>query len=132
MDLPQINEDVRDLWDTELQFLYPGVDFAVGGEFSEFQDLLVDILRIFLIGVFLIYLILGAQFNSYSQPLLILLSVPFAFVGIILYLAVSGTPFSTRCSMPGSPLQVSRSMMPSCSSVSSMINAQRVWPYRQR
>jgi multidrug efflux pump subunit AcrB len=95
VDLPQINEDVRDLWDSELQFLYPGVDFAVGGEFSEFQDLLVDILRIFLIGVFLIYLILGAQFNSYSQPLLILLSVPFAFVGIILYLAVSGTPFST-------------------------------------
>lgn len=41
------------------------------------------------------YLILGAQFNSYSQPFLILLSVPFAFIGVVLYLVLTGTPLST-------------------------------------
>jgi len=55
----------------------------------------VQILRVFLIGVFLIYAVLGAQFKSYTQPLLILLSVPMAFAGVVLYLVLSGTPFST-------------------------------------
>lgn len=67
----------------------------VGGEFSDFSTLLIDILRVFVLGLFLMYLILGTQFNSYSQPFLILLSVPFAFIGVVLYLFVSGTPLST-------------------------------------
>lgn len=95
VDLQQINQGVESSWTSELSGVYPDVTFSVGGEFSEFQDLLLEILRVFLLGIFLIYLILGTQFKSYSQPLLILLSVPFAFVGIIQYLALSGTPFST-------------------------------------
>lgn len=43
----------------------------------------------------MIYTILGTQFKSYSQPILILFTVPFAFVGVILFLAVSGVPLST-------------------------------------
>ncbi|MDY7028921.1 MAG: efflux RND transporter permease subunit, partial [Spirochaetota bacterium] len=77
------------------------VDFIVGGEFAEFNSLLIQILRIFLIGIFLIYIILGTQFKSYSQPFLILFSVPFAFAGVILYLVVSGTPFSTTVMYAG-------------------------------
>jgi multidrug efflux pump subunit AcrB len=57
--------------------------------------LLIQILRIFLIGIFLIYLILGTQFKSYIQPFLIMFSVPLAFTGVLIYLVVSGTPFST-------------------------------------
>ena len=34
--------------------------------------------RLFLVGLILIYLILGGQFRSYLQPLLILFAVPFA------------------------------------------------------
>ena len=40
-------------------------------------------------------MILGTQFHSYTQPFLILMSVPLAFSGIILYLLISDTPFST-------------------------------------
>jgi multidrug efflux pump subunit AcrB len=90
-----INAQVKRLFDDSLQPLYPEVTLKVGGEFAEFGNLLTQILRIFLLGVFLIYLILGTQFRSYLQPALILLTVPFAFVGVILYLVVSGTPFST-------------------------------------
>jgi multidrug efflux pump subunit AcrB len=43
----------------------------------------------------LIYLILATQFKSYTQPILILFTVPFAFVGVFLYLLISGTPLST-------------------------------------
>ncbi|MFP4180094.1 MAG: efflux RND transporter permease subunit [Spirochaetaceae bacterium] len=90
-----INGEIEDYFDRELSSLYKGVNLITGGEFAEFDRLLVQILRIFLIGVFLIYLILGTQFKSYGQPFLILFSVPFAFTGVILFLVLSGTPFST-------------------------------------
>jgi len=93
--VPAINADVRAWFEGEVMPRYPGLELVVGGEFAEIADLLVQILRVFLIGVFLIYAVLGAQFKSYTQPLLILLSVPMAFAGVVLYLVLSGTPFST-------------------------------------
>ena len=95
LDLKAVDAFVTAYWETNMQDRYDGVVYGTGGEFSEFSTLLLDILRVFVLGLFLIYLILGAQFNSYSQPLLILVSIPFAFVGVILYLFFSGTPFST-------------------------------------
>ena len=93
--LSAINDDIVSLFETEVLPLYPGLTLNVGGTFADFTNLLIEILRIFLIGVLLIYLILGWQFRSYTQPLLILLSVPFAFVGVVLFLVFSGTPLST-------------------------------------
>ena len=90
-----INGAISGLFQEQLQPTYPGVTLDLGGEFAEFGDTLREILRVFVIGVFLIYLILATQFNSYTQPLLILLTVPFAFVGVILFLLISGTPLST-------------------------------------
>lgn len=95
LDLKMVNQSVQELWDQSLSSRYPDVTFNVGGEFGDFNTLIFDILRVFILGIFLIYLILGTQFNSYSQPLLILFSIPFAFIGVILYLFVSGTPLST-------------------------------------
>ncbi len=93
--LSDINGAVKRVFDEELAPLYPGVTLKLGGEFSEFSDLIFQILRIFLIGIFLIFIILASQFNSYTQPLIILFSVPLAFMGVILFLALSGIPFST-------------------------------------
>ena len=90
-----INSEVEEYFEQELAAGSPGVELKVGGEFSELDDLLIQILRIFLLGIFLIYVILGTQFKSYGQPFLILFAIPFSFVGIVLYLVVSGTPFST-------------------------------------
>lgn len=90
-----INRDIVAFFNESYKSRYPDVVLKVGGEFAEFSDLLIQILRIFLIGIFLIYIILGTQFKSYSQPFLILFSVPFAFVGVIFFLLISGTPFST-------------------------------------
>jgi multidrug efflux pump subunit AcrB len=90
-----INAAFERLFAEQYQPLYPGITFTARGEFAEFSNLLIQILRVFLIGVFLIYLILGTQFKSYTQPILIMFSVPFAFVGVIWFLLISGTPFST-------------------------------------
>ncbi len=95
VDQDLVNDQIVALWERELEDRYPTVDLLVGGEFSDFSNLLIDILSVFILGIFLMYLILGTQFNSYSQPFLILLSVPFAFIGVVLYLFISGTPLST-------------------------------------
>ncbi|MBN1700225.1 MAG: efflux RND transporter permease subunit [Spirochaetales bacterium] len=90
-----INTDIVRLFEEEYKSKFPDVTLSVGGEFAEFGDLIFQILRIFLIGLALIYIILATQFKSYSQPFIILVSIPFAFVGVIVFLLISGTPFST-------------------------------------
>jgi len=40
------------------------------------------------------YLILGTQFTSYSQPLIILVTVPMAFTGVVLGLWLTNNPLS--------------------------------------
>jgi multidrug efflux pump subunit AcrB len=73
---------------------YPGVTIDFSGEFKEFQEAFAGIVQLFLFGMLLIYAILGAQFRSYVQPLVIMFTVPFAFIGAIFGLLVSGHPFS--------------------------------------
>ena len=93
--VPSINQDIQTWFRTEFRQNNPDIELITGGEFAEFADLLIQILRAFLLGLFLIYAVLGAQFKSYSQPFIILLSIPMAFAGVFLFLALTGTPFST-------------------------------------
>ncbi|MBD3320659.1 MAG: AcrB/AcrD/AcrF family protein [Chitinivibrionales bacterium] len=90
-----INKRFTGMFNEVYKPVYPGIVFKAGGEFAEFNNILVQILRLFLVGIFLIYVILGTQFKSYTQPLLILLTIPYSFAGVILYLILSRTPFST-------------------------------------
>ncbi len=89
-----INARIEAMYEAEFANRYPNVEFSIGGEFAEFNNLLTQILRIFLIGIFLIYIILGTQFKSYTQPFLILFSVPLAFSGVLIFLIASNTMFS--------------------------------------
>ncbi len=73
---------------------YPGVSFSFGGQFEEFTKAFDNISQLFALSIILIFLILGTQFNSYSQPLVILTTVPFAIIGAMIGLLVSGNPFS--------------------------------------
>lgn len=94
-DIPEINSKINKYITTKYIDTSPDLELVIGGEFAEFDTLLTQILQIFLIGIFLIYLILGSQFKSYIQPFLILFSIPMAFAGVILFLFISRTPFST-------------------------------------
>jgi multidrug efflux pump subunit AcrB len=77
-----------------LEAQFPGVTFEMGGQFEEFRNTFADIGSLFVLSMILIFLILGTQFNSYSQPLVILTTVPFALIGAMLGLLISGNPFS--------------------------------------
>jgi multidrug efflux pump subunit AcrB len=73
---------------------FPNVDLELSGELEDIQESLDAMGLLFLFGLGLIYLILAAQFRSYWQPLLILVTVPFAFTGVTFGLLVTGNPLS--------------------------------------
>ncbi len=91
--LDEINLKMNTLF-PELEARFPGVTFEIGGQFDEFMNIFEDITYLFILSLLLIFLILGTQFNSYSQPLIILISVPFALIGALLGLIISNNPFS--------------------------------------
>ena len=73
---------------------YPNVDIDFSGELDDIEESLDAITVLFLLGIGLMYIILGTQFRSYGQPLLILATVPLAFTGVVLGLLVTGNPLS--------------------------------------
>ena len=93
MDTVQANEYVLEQW-KQYEQQYPSIDLDFSGELDDIQESLDSIAVLFLVGVGLMYLILGTQFRSYWQPLMILATVPLAFTGVVLGLIVTQNPMS--------------------------------------
>ena len=93
MDTREANARIQAHWDT-VRTRHQGVDLDFTGELDDIQESLDAIFVLFLFGVGLIYLILGTQFRSYFQPLMILTTVPMAFTGVTLGLLITGNPLS--------------------------------------
>ncbi len=89
----QVNQRLHDHFD-KISPRYPGYALESGGEFAEFQQVFSDIPVFFAFGIMLVYFILGTQFRSFLQPLIILMTVPFAFIGAMVGLITSGNPLS--------------------------------------
>jgi multidrug efflux pump subunit AcrB len=73
---------------------YPNTDLDFSGELDDINESLNSMFGLFLLGLGLIYLILATQFRSYFQPLLILVTVPMAFTGVIYGLLLTNNPMS--------------------------------------
>ena len=84
---------MKEAWES-LRLHYPGVDLDFSGELDDINESLSAMGPLFLLGLGLIYLILAAQFRSYFQPFLILVTVPLAFTGVTIGLLISGNPMS--------------------------------------
>lgn len=93
MDTIEANNIVKEEW-RKIRLQHPHVDLDFSGELEDIQESLDSMLVLFLFGVGLIYLIIGAQFKSYWQPFLILATVPLAFTGVTFGLLATGNPLS--------------------------------------
>ncbi len=89
----EANDILNEHWQ-KIRSKHPGVDVDYSGELDDIQESMDGMLALFIMGMGLIYLILGAQFKSYTQPLLVLLCVPLAFVGVVFGLAITSKPMS--------------------------------------
>ncbi len=70
--------------------LPPGVRATLGGATDAFREGVRAAGWSLLLSLFLVYLILAAQFESLIQPLVILMTVPLAAAGVVLALTVAG------------------------------------------
>ena len=61
----------------------PGLGFEIGGQAANSSETVASILRGFLIGLVGIYIVLSFQFRSYVEPLIVMLTIPLAFLGVI-------------------------------------------------
>jgi multidrug efflux pump subunit AcrB len=73
---------------------YPTIDLDFTGILDDIKTSLDSLLVLFVFGVGLMYIILGTQFRSYFQPLMILVTIPLAFTGVVMGLLVTGNPLS--------------------------------------
>lgn len=93
IDTVEANNLIQQHWE-KIATNYPNTSLDFSGELDDIQESIDAMGMLFLFGIGLMYLILSTQFQSYFQPLMILLTVPLAFVGVTLGLLVSSHPLS--------------------------------------
>jgi hydrophobe/amphiphile efflux-1 (HAE1) family protein len=70
------------------KLLPEGVRLAFSGSAETYKEAFLGLLIALVLGVFVAYMILGAQFNSFIHPVLVLLALPFSITGAILALVI--------------------------------------------
>lgn len=75
------------------QIEYTGnLDYKIGGVWEEQQESFADLISLMLLIVVLVYIVMASQFESFVYPFVIMFSIPFAFTGVFLGLAITNTP----------------------------------------
>ena len=67
-----------------------GYSVSLGGETEQFEETAGFIIESILLAVILIFLILASQFESFTHPLAIMVSLPLSLVGVLLALFLTG------------------------------------------
>jgi tetratricopeptide (TPR) repeat protein len=94
VDTVTVNRLIQSQWSTRFAEQFPNVALDLTGELDDIQESIDAIMILFLLGIGLIYTILGSQFKSYIQPLIVLVTVPMAFMGVVYGLLISQNPLS--------------------------------------
>ncbi len=83
----------KDFW-TQFKQEFPDVVRGEAGGFEQEQEFFAEIQRLLLIAIGAMYILLAVGFRSYSQPVLLMMALPFAYCGAIFGLALTGTPMA--------------------------------------
>ncbi len=62
----------------------------IAGDYEDQQDMFANLMVLIVLMVVLVYMVMAAQFEAYMGPLVIMFSLPFALVGVLLGLRISG------------------------------------------
>ena len=89
-----ITEEVNTVLIPELKKKYPGLTHGYGGMQEEQGDMMKTLLIGFPLAMFVIYAMLAIPFRSYTQPLIVMLSIPFGIIGAFLGHLINGYALS--------------------------------------
>ena len=71
-----------------------GFMWEIGGTYEDQQETFGDLILLMVLMVVLVFVIMASQFESLTYPFVIMFSLPFAVVGVIIGLAITGTPLN--------------------------------------
>ncbi len=93
-DMGSVIEEIRN----QLRFIPVPKDFAIlfGGDYEEQQKAFRELLVGLILAIFLIYMVMAGQFESFRDPFVVLFSIPMAIIGIVLTMILTGTIFSMQ------------------------------------
>lgn len=80
----------------ELEREFPDVRLAAGGAAQQSAEALNSMTTRMAVGLFGVFVLLSLQFRSYSAPLIVMLAVPFAFIGVVWGHLLMGMPLSSQ------------------------------------
>ncbi|MDR1415409.1 MAG: efflux RND transporter permease subunit [Odoribacteraceae bacterium] len=66
----------------------------VGGSYEEQQKSNQSLMLLLVLSLLLVYIVMASEFESFKMPFIIMLSIPFAFSGVILALLITNTTLS--------------------------------------
>lgn len=66
----------------------------IGGAYEDQQEAFGDIALLMLLSLILVFIVMASQFESFKMPFIIMLSILFAFSGVVLALLITGTTLS--------------------------------------
>ena len=70
------------------------VSLSLAGQNRELETSYRSLLMALALAVFLVYLVMASQFESFIHPLIIMFTVPLGLIGVVLALALTGTALS--------------------------------------
>lgn len=73
----------------------PGYKYDWGGDAEMMAETMSDMLRTFLIAVALTYMLLAAIMESFTQPLIILGTIPLGLIGVFWSMFITGKTMNT-------------------------------------
>lgn len=79
---------------SDFSLKHPGFRLKIGGEVAESRDAMNELIVAIFVALTGIYFILVIQFNSFLQPAMVILAIPFGLAGILLSFAVHGIELS--------------------------------------
>jgi len=91
-DLGSVSQDIQKIIDTIP--LPPDFRIRTGGQQREMVTSFDSMILAIALAIFLVYLVMASQFESLVQPFIIMFTIPFALIGVILTLLLTGTPIS--------------------------------------
>ncbi|MCU0638746.1 MAG: efflux RND transporter permease subunit [Candidatus Krumholzibacteria bacterium] len=73
-------------------------DFVIlfGGDYEEQQKAFRELLLGLILAIFLVYMVMAGQFESFMDPFVVLFSIPMSLIGIVLTMLLTGTIFSMQ------------------------------------
>ncbi|RRJ82454.1 efflux RND transporter permease subunit [Aestuariirhabdus litorea] len=72
----------------------PGYGYRIGGEEQQREESFAGITKALMIALLGIFAVLVLQFRSFLQPLIVFAAIPFAIIGVIFCLLLTGNTFS--------------------------------------